>query len=334
MSFDKFLVAGDLALASGNEADARVAFAKLMSLVRRSGYVTGIGTLPTLLARACAFALEMDIDTDTARAIIQRHRLSPPRDAQALVQWPFPLKLHTLGGFSVLVDDKPLKFSGKSQKKPLELLRALVAFGGREVSEAKLAEALWPDAEGDVASQSLATTLHRLRKLIGENTIERQEGRLSLDAGTVWVDTWAFERNLAELEQACQMAEAGKLQTLTTRLFTLYRGPFLKDEPDAPWLLHLRERLRAKFLRHLEAAAGCLGEAKRHDQAVACYEKAIEIEPLAEGLYRGLMQAHLARGHRAEALAVYGRCRRILTTQLGITPSLDTEALARRLALP
>lgn len=104
------------------------------------------------------------------------------------------------------------------------------------------------------------------------------------------------------MEQARQRNEPDKLKTLTTRLFSLYRGPFLNDDPDAPWLLSMRERLRAKFLRHLEAAAGALTEIARYPEAIACYEKAIEIEPLAESLYRGLMQAHLARGHRAEAM--------------------------------
>jgi DNA-binding SARP family transcriptional activator len=207
------------------------------------------------MARLLSRALEHGIEVDYVREVVKKRNLLPPEDAAAPDLWPYPLKLYTLGRFSLLVDDKPLKFTGKSQKKPLELLKALVAFGGREVNETRLAEALWPDAEGDTATQALATTLHRLRKLIGENTIERQEGRLSLDPRHVWVDAWAFERSLSELDQICQKNDAGKLQPLSTRFFTLYRGPFLKDEPDSPWLLTMRERLRAKFLRALESAA-------------------------------------------------------------------------------
>lgn len=283
-----------------------------------------------VLARLYAMALVHDIESDQVRALIRKFGIAPDDNACLPDTWPFPLKLYTLGRFSVLVDNKPLRFSGKSQKKPLELLKALVALGGREVSEAKLAEALWPEADGDTASQSLATTLHRLRKLIGEETIERQEGRLGLDSRCVWVDAWAFERSLAELEHACQKAEPEKLRHLTARLFTLYRGPFLKDEPDASWLLNMRERLRGKLLRGLEAAARCLEQAQQHEQAVVCYQKTLEIEPLAEGLYRGLMRTHLAQGHKAEVLAVYERCRKMFKNHLEIEPCAETESLARQ----
>lgn len=288
-----------------------------------------IGWRRDIMSTIWCFALDNHIEIDWVCALIKRVKLLPPLNQPVPEAWPFPLKLHTLGHFSVLVNDEPLKFVGKSQKKPLELLKVLVALGGHEVSEAKLAEALWPDVDGDTASQSLATTLHRLRKLIGEETIARQEGRLSLDSRHAWVDAWAFERNLSELEQACQKNDVDKLQSLTTRLFTLYRGPFLKDEPEVPWVLVLREKLRGKFLRHLETSARCLAPSQP-EQAMTCYEKALEIEPLAESLYRGLMQVHLNRGRRAEALTVYERCKKILNAQLGICPSPDTEDLARK----
>src|SRR5690606_18222644 len=108
----------------------------------------------------------------------------------------------------------PIQFAGKLQKKPLELLRALIALGGREVPESRLADLLWPDAEGDAGAQALATTLFRLRKLTGEQAIRRQDNRLTLDPAVCWVDCWAFERlcsqarndqtKLAKLEQLYQ----------------------------------------------------------------------------------------------------------------------------------
>lgn len=322
------MVGAQLAFAVNDEAEGDERLGRSLKLARRMDFPNQLVFNSASFAKLCAMALERNIEPDAARALIRRFHLAPP-DGAPSDTWPYPVKLQTLGHFSVLVSDEPLKFVGKSQKKPLELLKVLVALGGREVSEAKLAEALWPDVDGDTASQSLATTLHRLRKLIGEEAIARQEGRLSLDSRHAWVDVWTFERSLTELEQACQKNDADKLQALTTRLFTLYRGPFLKDEPEVPWVLALREKLRGKFLRHLEASAHCLAPSQP-EQAMTCYEKALEIEPLAESLYRGLLQVHLDRGRRAEALTVYERCEKILNAQLGICPSPDTEALARK----
>jgi len=39
------------------------------------------------------------------------------------------------------------------------------------------------------------------------------------------------------------------------------------------------------------------------------------------------MRGHIARGEPAEAARVYRRCRDMLSVQLGIPPSADTEAL-------
>ena len=67
-------------------------------------------------------------------------------------------------------------------------------------------DALWPEADGDMAQQSFATALHRLRQLLGnEKAIQRQEGQLTLDDRFCWVDVWAFERSWSEL-----MASRGK----------------------------------------------------------------------------------------------------------------------------
>jgi DNA-binding SARP family transcriptional activator len=52
---------------------------------------------------------------------------------------------------------------------------------------------------------------------------------------------------------------------------------------------------------------------------------------LAEELYRRLMRCHAALGRRAEALAVYERCRKMLATVLGIEPTPETEILHRAL---
>ena len=48
---------------------------------------------------------------------------------------------------------------------------------------------LW--SADDAAVQALRTTLFRLRKLIGEEVILRQDGRLTLDPTCCWVDCWA-----------------------------------------------------------------------------------------------------------------------------------------------
>jgi DNA-binding SARP family transcriptional activator len=74
-----------------------------------------------------------------------------------------------------------------------------------------------------------------------------------------------------------------------------------------------------------------LQTAGRWTEAVALYERALELDNLAEGLYRGLMICQRALGQTAAALQAYRRCRELLSVVLGVAPSAETEAVRRSL---
>jgi len=230
-----------VALEAGGKNHALYHLAAGMRLGQQHGYMHFFYFPPRVVSKLCFAALEAGIETAYVRTLIERNELSPDptwRDAEL---WPWPIRIYTLGRFSVVKQGAALQFSGKAQKKPLELLKALIALGGRDVSEARLADALWPDAEGDASAQSLATTLFRLRKLIGEQAIRRQENRLTINPTFCWVDCWAFERLSSE--------SSTDSQRWLEKLRKLYQGPFLDGTEDAPWAQSMRERLQARFAR-------------------------------------------------------------------------------------
>src|SRR4029079_18408457 len=57
--------------------------------------------------------------------------------------------------------------------------------------------------------------------------------------------------------------------------------------------------------------------------------KLLGLDPLQEHVYRSLMRLYAAQGRPDAALAQYERCERELSSQLGIKPEPETEALAR-----
>ena len=65
--------------------------------------------------------------------------------------------------------------------------------------------------------------------------------------------------------------------------------------------------------------------------AIAILEKGLEIDPLAEAFYSGLMQCHVALGQRAEAIGVYRRCQKMLAAGLGVAPGGKTVSLYQSL---
>ncbi len=190
--------------------------------------------------------------------------------------WPFPIKIYALGRFAVVRDDVPLQFVGKSPKKPLELLKGMIAFGARKVGEKALATALWPQAEDPI--QALSITLHRLRKLIGQETIERQDGYLSLNSRRVYVDVWALEHVLLLTRGACDTGDVNALVALSQELMAIYGGGLVSDNGDARWTLTLRDRLSERVLGQLAAAARVMERAGRHSDAAAAGQRAMEIK--------------------------------------------------------
>jgi DNA-binding SARP family transcriptional activator len=331
LTFTSSLMRAWLALNEEGEARCAQVLESALAIGRARDYVSHIWWRSPIMARLCEVALRRDIEADYVTRLIGRRRLEPPGSAFDLDTWPRPIKIYTLGRFSVLVDGKPLVFSGKAQKRPLELLKALIALGARDVPEARLMEALWPDTEGDLAKLSLNAAIHRLRKLLGADALVLQGGKLALDARVCWVDLWSVERTLTALADARRVQPGADSWPYCARLVALYRGGFLERELDTPWLLTARERLRSRFVRELQDAATALRESGQPERAIQCAEKALEAEPLAEELYRSLIRAQLAAQRPAEALSSFLRCQRMLVTHLGLEPTAETQALVQGL---
>ncbi|HWP59666.1 MAG TPA: BTAD domain-containing putative transcriptional regulator [Candidatus Acidoferrales bacterium] len=330
------LLEAQIAFDQRQEEKAFKALRDAMRVGRDCGYFNTYTWRPDVMIRLCMKALEANIEPEYVKALIRKRALAPKSPPIEVEQWPWPIKIFTLGRFSVVKDGQPVQFSRKIQRKPFELLKAIIALGGRNVSESQLIEALWPDAEADVAHQSLATTLHRLRRLLGQDeAIQRQESKLSINARFCWVDLWAVERLLTRAEAtASQMQKRSEVWSEVARLVekaaAFYHGPFLHGEEFA-WATNTSDRLRRRLLRHLRDLGEYFERDWKREKAAEWYEKALAIDPCAEEVYRRLITVYRHQGRRAEALAVYERCRKNLHTLMGISPAPETESLAKAL---
>jgi DNA-binding SARP family transcriptional activator len=225
----------------------------------------------------------------------------------------------------------PLALGPKVPRKPLELLKALIALGPGPAREAALTEALWPDADGDDAQRALATTLFRLRRLLGrDDAITRRDGYLSLDPGVCWVDVRALETALDQADAAAPDRRAPDPVPALKAAVALYAGPFA-DGAQAAWAVPLRDRLRTRVVRVLGILGRRYLDAQDWGAAADAFDRALEIQPTAEDLCRLLMQCHQRLGHPAAALAAYERCRTALAAESDVAPAPATLALYRAL---
>jgi LuxR family maltose regulon positive regulatory protein len=320
-------VAYSYALFAANEQNAaRRELALAFGLARSRGrFVVSPVLLPRELGRLCAEALLSNIEPDYVRRLIQIYDIPPP--SLEVECWPWPVRVYTLGGFDVRKNDAAIRFTRKAQKKPLQLLKLLIALGGRGASTSVLAEILWEDSAEDTTRHSLDMAISRLRKLLdNDNAILVQEGKVSINDKLIWVDAWAFER----IAGKCETLQEDADMDLAREAIARYNGPFLVGEEEVTWPLACRDRLRSRYLRLVGAYGATLERLGQWKRAVEIYRHALELEPLAEDLYRHLMQCHLAQGENAETLETYRRCRQILSVVLGIAPSAQTESIAIR----
>ena len=322
------LIKANIYLQLGDLSIAHDALRQALALARAYGYPNGFQLTPHILARLCAEALQYDIESHYAQHLIQIHQLLPPLGETAET-WPWRVRVRVLGEVVIEVEGNPLESSNKAQKKPIELLHALIAKGPRGVSQSVLVGELWPDSDGDAGESALRMALHRLRKLFRrDDAVTISDGKLRLNGRVCWVDAWS-------LNVLCENIDSMNDDELTLqsdRLLDLYKGSAFDGKAEQPWMLLARERWRAKFLR----AAGLIGAAEERraawDRALLLYQRGIEIEPLSEDLYCHLMNCYLEQGKTAEAYSTYRRCKDVLSITLGVRPSPRTEALRQRVA--
>ena len=284
---------GRLALDHGRPRPGLNALRRGFALGREYGYAHFLWWRPSAMARVCTYALEAGIETDYAKSLIRRRGLVPEAPPLSVKGWPWAFRVDSLGSFRLLRQDAPLPAAGKAQRRPLELLQVLIAQGGERVPEERVTEALWPRIEGDSAHRSFTSTLHRLRKLLGEDrAVVLHEGKLTLDRRYFWIDAWAFEELVAEIDAALNAPRPApdasrvapdRVESFAARLLELYRGPFLASEAEAAWQLERRNRLRSRFARAAAALVRYWERSGHAARAADLQEKCFEIDPLARG---------------------------------------------------
>jgi two-component SAPR family response regulator len=266
------------------------------ALGRDEGYVSIPFFKPETLSRLCAQALDAGIETDYARHVIRKRDLKPPLNAALSERWPWPVKITTFGGLTLRVHGEPVQWSRKAQHKPIDLLRALVAYGGQGVPSNKLMDNLWPEAEGDAAASALKTTLHRLRKILGhEDAVQLRDGQISLNPTGVWVDRWALEQVLEEVgATASRNASDPPLaawERTSQRLLDLYQGRFL-EKSDLPCAATPREALHRKYLLAVERVGAALEGMGMWAKARNVYVRALDVDPTPEWLNQKITPRH------------------------------------------
>lgn len=328
------LLVARLAMERSDYGEMRAALADVFRLTRSTNRFCNLFVSQSTLSLLCTLALESGVaEEEVATAVLCRE--AEPLAERLHERWPWRVRIYTLGAFRVVKDGQTIEFSGKAQRRPLDLLKVLIAYGGKSVNVNMVIGALWPDSQGDAAQKSFDSTLHRLRKLLADEVVTLTNRGVSLNPKTCWVDIWEFDQ-LASVPVHPQGSDGegapGRdIDTVIDRVFQLYSGDFLCFEEEQQWIFSPADKFKSKFIRFVRKAGDALEQQGNWPRAIEVYRRGIEVDNLSEDLYRALMESQRRGGSVADALETYRRCRQLLSVLLSIAPSERTTALYRQL---
>jgi len=208
-----------------------------------------------------------------------------------------------------------------TQQRRVALLAIIASSPGASVSRDRLLGLLWPDRDERTARHLLADSLYVLRRTLGDEAILARGEVLRLRPDLLWTD-------VVELRAAL----AGGAWSDALRL---YRGDFLdgffvRNAPEFDqWAMTERANLRALATRAASALAGELQRQGRMRDATAAAERAVELAPCDEAVFRDLVKILIATDNAVRAEAVARAFVERLASELGVRPSAETMRLLR-----
>jgi DNA-binding SARP family transcriptional activator len=223
------------------------------------------------------------------------------------------LRIWLLGSFRAEVDALPVPAEAWRRSTAKALIKLLALAPGHRLHREQLTEALWPDADADAGAASLRKAIHFARHAIGTDHIRLRDEVVSLEALRLWVDVEAFEA----------AAQSGNAE----RALDLYGGDLLLEDRFEPWSEARREQLRARLAELLLDWAAELDRRGDSRAATLALERLVDVDPLNEEAYCGLVRLNALAGHRHVALRWFRRLEDRLREELGVEPSQQARQL-------
>jgi DNA-binding SARP family transcriptional activator len=245
------------------------------------------------------------------------------------------LAVYCLGSFRAAVNGQPI--AGWKSLKSQAIFKYLVTHHGTHTSKDLLMDLFWPEADPKSARHNLHQAIHCLRQTLKRGQTDEQIILFENDCYflnpdlTLWLDSAEFER-LARagrrLETAGQPAAA---MNEYGRAEALYRGNFLEEDLYEEWANWPREHLRSTYLDLADRLSEYYGEQGEIDAAIALCQKMLRRDNCCEQAHRRLMACYYRQGQRNLIVRQYQLCEQMLNTELDVPPSVETQALYKKL---
>lgn len=234
------------------------------------------------------------------------------------------LKVHMLGGFSLIYGDIPISFKRSTATKSTKLLQILLHCSGKGISRSKLLENLYGREELADVANNLRVTSHRLKKILTEaglpeyDYIEIKNGIYRWDSPMeVQVDALEFAELVRKAEE--EPDETKRIEILE-QACEAYKGEFLPGVSGEDWVLLESVHYKKLYTQALSAVCDYLKEHREYQTALKLCGKASEIYPFDEW-QTVQIDCLMALNRYKEAIKIYEDTAKLFFEELGISPS-------------
>lgn len=260
-------------------------------------------------------------------------RKDEPSETAALsVRTAVPLLVIRLfGGMRVSIDGEPIEPSLLGARKVRMVLAILAINGGKEVSKEKMASLLWPEEGIAKYRRNFYNLWSKLKKALSVNGVcpylIRTQSGCRLDTRYVSCDVDAFD-------EACRSMlfgsdELDDWERVYSRVSSDYSDDLMPGDYECDYINAVREQYRSQLVDGLISASRKLLARGIPDGALWFAREAMRRDDAREDGYLALMEAQIASDQRGYAIRTYLDCRRFLSEELGIDPSLKLVELYR-----
>jgi DNA-binding SARP family transcriptional activator len=251
---------------------------------------------------------------------------------------PF-LEIKCLGGFRAIRGKVPVRDSEWKSKRAKTFVKLLVAQDGYTLSRDIAMETLWPDMDPNTLGPTFNSMLHRVRKVLEPRDVPggpascilHTDGVIMLNKELVRTDVGQLLYHLDTTDRMRSGRNPEDLVGEYEKAFDLYEGDFLPEDLYSDWAAPMRDRLRIRYLRALEDAAGIAESSGDRDRTLRFYERMFSADPCNEKACCWLMIRYHSDARRGEAVRTYERCERALSRDVDLEPDERTKKLYRRI---
>lgn len=254
---------------------------------------------------------------------------NPGGAASIAAQTTWPVLICLLGDFRLLNKGNPVPLRGNGKTETLLCMLALEH--PSPVSREALVNALWPQADPALATQSLNSLVHSLKKSVsaaigGVAPVIHAAGyyQLNIDGG-VGVDIECFDVLASESDRQTRAGNLSAGIASCIEALHLYRGD-LTGGVDTDTVIE-RERLRARCVNLLARLTDFHYAEGDFDACLDCATRLLKFDPGYEEAHRAVMRCYMKRGARSQAIRQYQVCRDILRAEFETEPEQATRDL-------